>query len=250
MQKTMYPAQANSLQTELAVEIDTVQTTILLVNASVVPDAPNLLTIGTDESAETILYTGKTGNNLTGVTRGFQGASKSWVVGTKVARYFTAYDADTIRENIIDNTQDIAKLSDPPRAKYYIPDKVAANSAWTKLGFGAKVFDSNYFISTDFSKLTIKEAGTYILNAYIMFSSGAIGLRNIRVSKNGVDIAYQAGYANEVMNYRSQITSINHFDVDDVIEIFVYHNAGADLTITLADGQGSGISIVKVAEHL
>lgn len=100
MQKEMYPAQVNSLQTELAVAIDAGQTTIILADASVVPIAPNLLTIGTDESAETVLYTGKSGNDLTGVTRGFQGTAQSWPAGSKVARYFTAYDADTFRENI------------------------------------------------------------------------------------------------------------------------------------------------------
>lgn len=100
----MYPAQVNSKQTELGVAIDAVQVTIPLVDASLVPDAPNLVTIGTDESAETVLYTGKSGNDLIGVTRGFQGTSHSWALGTKVARYFTAYDHDSFRENIKDNT--------------------------------------------------------------------------------------------------------------------------------------------------
>lgn len=98
--KTMYPAQANSPVTELAVAIDGIQKTITLVDASRVPAPPNLLTIGTDESAETILYTGKSGNDLTGVTRGFQGVVQSWVAGTKVARNLTAYDIDAMRLNI------------------------------------------------------------------------------------------------------------------------------------------------------
>lgn len=98
--KTMYPAQVNSPGTELASAVDGVQTTIALVDASQVPAPPNMITIGTDDSAETILYTGKSGNNLTGITRGFQGASQSWIAGTKVARNLTAYDIDTMRENI------------------------------------------------------------------------------------------------------------------------------------------------------
>jgi len=96
----LYPAMVNSPQTELASAIDAVQTTIPVLDASKLPDAPNLAVIGMDETAETILYTGKSGNTLTGVTRGFQGTAKSWVAGTKVARNFTAYDWNTLLDKL------------------------------------------------------------------------------------------------------------------------------------------------------
>lgn len=98
----MYSAAINSRQTELSAAVDATQTTITVLDVSVIPAAPNLLTLGTDETAETILYTGISGSNLTGVTRGFQGSAKAWPIGTKVARYFTAYDHDTFRGNIAD----------------------------------------------------------------------------------------------------------------------------------------------------
>ncbi|MBO2942816.1 hypothetical protein JJQ72_02300 [Paenibacillus sp. F411] len=98
--KTMYPAQTNSPGTELAMAVDDVQSVIQVVDGSILPAAPNLLTIGTDEAAETIMYTGKSGNELTNVTRGFQGTAQSWVAGTKVARYFTAYDHNSTVDNI------------------------------------------------------------------------------------------------------------------------------------------------------
>ncbi|WP_025846893.1 hypothetical protein [Paenibacillus ehimensis] len=101
-QQPMYPAAVNSLQTELAAAVDATQTTISVADASLLPDAPNLVTIGSDETAETIIYRGKSGNTLTGVTRGFQGTAKGWSAGIKVARYFTAYDHDTFRGNIQD----------------------------------------------------------------------------------------------------------------------------------------------------
>ncbi|MCR8635741.1 hypothetical protein [Paenibacillus radicis (ex Xue et al. 2023)] len=101
-QQTMYPAVPNSPQTELSAAITNVVTTVPVVNAALLPAAPNLATIGTDDTAETILYTGKSGNSLTGVTRGFQGSAKSWSTGAKVARYFTAYDHDTFKGNIED----------------------------------------------------------------------------------------------------------------------------------------------------
>lgn len=96
----MYLGMVNSPQTELASAIDATQTSIPLLDASVLPDPPNLATIGTGENAETILYTGKSGNVLTGVTRGFQGTAQAWVMGTKVARLFTAYDYNALINNL------------------------------------------------------------------------------------------------------------------------------------------------------
>lgn len=102
-QKIMYPAAANSPGTELVEDITAAQTTITVISGSALPDAPNLFTIGSDETAETVQYTGKDGNTLTGCTRGFDGtAAKGWTAGAKVARYFAAYDHDTFIGNITD----------------------------------------------------------------------------------------------------------------------------------------------------
>jgi hypothetical protein len=96
----MYQAKTNSPMTELSSAIDNVQTTIPVSDASALPPAPNLATIGTTDTAETILYAGISGNDLTGVTRGFQGTALSWGTGTKIARYYTSYDHDTFKANI------------------------------------------------------------------------------------------------------------------------------------------------------
>jgi hypothetical protein len=99
----MFAAQPNSPATELTAAITDVQTTVSVLDAAKLPDAPNIATIGVDESAETVRYEGKSGNDLTGVTRGFSGTmAKAWGVGVGVARYFTAYDADALRENVAD----------------------------------------------------------------------------------------------------------------------------------------------------
>ncbi|NOU63183.1 hypothetical protein GC096_03870 [Paenibacillus sp. LMG 31461] len=103
----MYPALANSPQTELSAAITDVETTLSVVNAGLLPAAPNLATIGNDETAETILYTGISGNDLTGVTRGFQSTAKSWSIGAQVSRNFTAYDHDTFKGNIEDLSVDL-----------------------------------------------------------------------------------------------------------------------------------------------
>jgi hypothetical protein len=97
---TMYPAMANSPSTVLYYSIDSLTDVILVADSSKLPDAPNIATIGTGEDAETIFYADKAGDALIGVTRGFQGTAKEWIGGTPVARYFTAYDYDAVRENI------------------------------------------------------------------------------------------------------------------------------------------------------
>lgn len=100
--REMYPGSVNSKQTELAQAINETQTTFTVLDGTVLPPAPNVLTLGTDESAETVLYTGLSGNTVSGVIRGFEGTAKSWTVGTKLARYFTAYDHNAFLNNILE----------------------------------------------------------------------------------------------------------------------------------------------------
>ena len=98
---TMYPAQANSPETTLAGAISTSGTSITVLDGSVLPDAPNILTIGAEYStAETVLMTAKSGNTLT-VTRGYNGTTpRAWDKGDTIGRYFTGADHDAMRENI------------------------------------------------------------------------------------------------------------------------------------------------------
>lgn len=98
--QAMYPGVPNSPQTELMAAIDSQQDTIPLLDASVLPEGPNLATIGDDETAETVLYINKSGNTLTGVTRAFEGQAKAWGAGKKVARNFTNHDFATLQANI------------------------------------------------------------------------------------------------------------------------------------------------------
>ena len=97
----MYPAQANSPETSLSGALTAAGTTVNVVDGSVLPEAPNLLTIGADGStAETVLMTAKNGNVLT-VTRAQNGTTaRSWSAGDVIARYFTAADQTAMQENI------------------------------------------------------------------------------------------------------------------------------------------------------
>ena len=96
----LYPADEFRF-TRLSEPIDAAQTTIPVQDASQVPEAPNIITILTtnpfaDPRFETILYTGKSGDTLTGCVRGFQGTAQPWEVGAHLTRTLTAYDLNTI----------------------------------------------------------------------------------------------------------------------------------------------------------
>lgn len=96
----MYDVIPNSPVTELLFDIDSTQTEISIADTSKLPDAPNLATIGVGEDAETVLYLSKDSTRLLDVTRGFQGKAQEWLVGTPVARVFTAYDYEALVNNI------------------------------------------------------------------------------------------------------------------------------------------------------
>ena len=105
---TMYDAMPNSPQTTLAEDIAADATSMTLADASVLPAAPNLCTLGVDENAEVVSYTTITGNVVSGLIRGISGTTASvWTTGTVVARDYTSYDHDTFIDNIeeLNNTK-------------------------------------------------------------------------------------------------------------------------------------------------
>ena len=116
----MYPAQANSPETSLSGALTAAGTTVNVVDGSVLPEAPNLLTIGADGStAETVLMTAKNGNVLT-VTRAQNGTTaRAWSAGDVIARYFTAADQTAMQENIKKlNEEKAEKVSSPTAGNF------------------------------------------------------------------------------------------------------------------------------------
>ena len=98
---TMYPAQAGSPETSIAGALTAAGTTVNVVDGAILPNAPNLLTLGAEGGvAETVLMTAKSGNTLT-ITRAQDGtASRAWAAGTTIGRYFMAADQTAIQTNI------------------------------------------------------------------------------------------------------------------------------------------------------
>jgi parallel beta-helix repeat protein len=186
-QLVMYPGLANSPQTELSAAINDTDVTIPLVDASKLPAAPNIATMGTDETAETILYTGISGNDLTGVTRGVEGTAKSWSMGAKVSRNFTNRDYATLKGNIEDlDTRAVAHEAETVTQIFNV-----------KTGFGAKgddVTDDKNAVQAAVNAaasagggVVFFPSGTYIISPGIIIKSnvvlqGVIGSTIIKLS--------------------------------------------------------------------
>lgn len=109
--QTMYQAKSNSPQTTLTAIIAADATTLTVFDGSVLPPAPNILTLGTDENAEVVYYSTLSGNVVSGLVRGYSGTTASvWEEGTQVSREFTSYDHDTFITNINALQSDVSGL--------------------------------------------------------------------------------------------------------------------------------------------
>lgn len=108
----LYKAIAGSPITYLATDVSAGQTTIAVTDDSVLPDAPNICTIGYGENIETIRYGAKSNGVLQNVTRGLEGTPRAWKAGTEVARFYTAYEHNAIIEAIIANKTKAEDLED------------------------------------------------------------------------------------------------------------------------------------------
>lgn len=191
---TIYPAQANSPQTLLSAQLSADAVTVPVQSAAVLPAAPNLAVIGTGEDCETILYTGKSGNNLTGVTRGFEGTAKAWPAQTVIARNFTAWDfnnmaavkadkeeTETALADKVDTVDALpvyamARSSDPtdcwqPTPGIAVPDTgpyvgMAVRAVWEE------EWDASVPIWAFGGTEPVKPEGTYPAGAYILMWDG------------------------------------------------------------------------------
>lgn len=162
----MYKGIPFSPQVALADGIGAGDTTIPVTDISAFPDAPNLATIGTDEDGETILYTAKTTDSLSGCTRGVEGTAKAWPSGTTIARNFTNKDFDALQKNIQEaKTQADKGVNDAATAKSAADAaKGAADTAKAQADKG--VNDAATAKSTaDAAQSTANAAGTAAGNA-------------------------------------------------------------------------------------
>jgi len=121
--KEMYPGMINSPETTITNNINESDTIIYVLDPARVPEPPNLMTLGTGTNAETVKVLEINDNAIT-VERGFQGVAKSWPAGTVIARNFTEYDYNALKENI----EDLEATKETPQGAQEKAD-AALNSA-------------------------------------------------------------------------------------------------------------------------
>ena len=96
----MYPGMPGSPETSLASAINDTATSLAVASGAALPDAPNLLTISSGELFETVLYTAKSGNTVSGLTRGINGPARNWSANAIVARNMSRVDLAAVQSNV------------------------------------------------------------------------------------------------------------------------------------------------------
>ncbi len=188
---TMYPAKINSPIARLSASIAADATTIPVDDADLLPDAPNLATIGVGEDCETILYAGKSDDNLTSVTRGFQGNASAWVTGDSIYRAYTAYDHDTFKSNI--------EMILPVGATAYViasdaPAAVRTYGTFLRgLGYNVWVCDG----TDDDVEIQAATDALPVGGGKVVLSEGTFNVKRIKPTKHGTTIE-GLGYGTEL----------------------------------------------------
>lgn len=175
---TMYDGLVNSPETTTTNNISNSDTIIYVLDPSRVPaELPNLMTLGTGTNAETVKVTAVDDNALT-VERGFQGTAAAWNAGTIIARTFTEYDYNALKENILELESDKEELIKDAEAKTTpvdadtmpISDSAASGATkkitWANIKAGLKTyFDTLYVALTNVANNLTTTAAGYVLDA-------------------------------------------------------------------------------------
>lgn len=101
--QTMYLAKLGSPQTILAADLAADGTSMVVNDVSVLPAAPNILVIGSDENCEIVSYSAidSSTNTVTISARGLgDSTAKAWASGATIARNHTSLDHNTLKGNI------------------------------------------------------------------------------------------------------------------------------------------------------
>lgn len=145
---TMYTSVNNSPATALTADIAVDATSFSVVDGNVLLEGPGIAVIGDGNSAEIITYTERTGDTLSGVTRGVNGTVAAvWAAGTSIARNFTAYDHEAFKANLEyleTNKSDDGHNHDD---RYYTATEIVAMMA-TKSNEG-HTHDDRYYTETE-----------------------------------------------------------------------------------------------------
>ncbi|WP_461369171.1 glycoside hydrolase family protein [Candidatus Darwinibacter acetoxidans] len=109
----LYPAQVGSPYTTLAAPYTTGEATMTVVDATKLPDAPNIVCLAGSVAGE-FRYSEKDGNTLLGVVKLPGTLNTIWPVGTYAFRGIAAYDLNAIHENMVRTATYVVAASDAP----------------------------------------------------------------------------------------------------------------------------------------
>jgi hypothetical protein len=109
----LYPAQVGSPYTTLAAPYTSGEATMTVVDATKLPDAPNIVCLAGSVAGE-FQYSGKDGNTLLGVVKLPGTPDVNWPIGTYAFRGIAAYDLNAIHENMVRTATYVVAASDAP----------------------------------------------------------------------------------------------------------------------------------------
>lgn len=120
-----------------------------------------------------------------------------------------------------------------------------------KIDFDNIEFDTGGIASTDTGRFTIKTAGRYLVNAACMLvdslDSGE-GLW-IFIYKNGATARFYMNYTGVANGYGSvEINEIMDLEVDDYLELYVFHNEGSAQNTRSSVYDKPRMSVIQLAE--
>ena len=112
----LYPAQVGSPWTTLAASYTTGGATMTVVDATKLPDAPNIVCLAGAVAGE-FRYTGKVGNTLLGVIKLPGTPNATWLAGTYAFRGIAAYDINSLQQSAVSVQAQIDNLSASTQAQ-------------------------------------------------------------------------------------------------------------------------------------
>jgi len=177
----LYPAQVGSPWTTLAAPYTTGDTTLTVVDATKLPDAPNIVCLAGSVAGE-FRYTGKDGNTLTGVTKLSGTPETTWPAGTFAFRGISAYDHASIVEHLTYLRSHIVEATLDLTTNHTYSGRVLDGAeAGENLTFGdlAVLAESGKFVKADPSTLATLD-GTIALVVSDTIAAGSQGMFLLR----------------------------------------------------------------------
>jgi hypothetical protein len=130
-------------------------------------------------------------------------------------------------------------ILNPPRAMVYASaaTNTLAVSTFADIAFDAEEYDTDsiHSVTVNNSRLTINTPGNYLITGSANFGNNSGGTaRNLRLTKNGTQVAYQFS-ANAALTVQFSLTTMLYCNAGDYLTLGAYQNSAG--TLTLVNGR-------------